>query len=643
LRIAALAMVYLLYRAGEELLGIGRGSGALLGGFSPKWLAGLAAYYLASAVAGGMCVWAFLLPDALLTSLNQNLIPRLIRLGSWRKLIAGAMILGPSSLLLGEWGKHLTTPIFRIVLMSGVAITAGIVISQDARKSLPRIGGVLLVTASVFALAKRLVLVTDYPFKLYWSEGNRLWDYSLYFIRDHYQFVADFSFPSYLAPGRHGLWGMPFTIPDVGIALVRLWDVVLWTGPYFLLGWLLFSPSRIRLSTSARVGLSLWSLLFLTQGGVFAPLILSMALLAWRFDARRVRWVAGLAAAASFYAGISRWTWIVAPAMIAGLWVLLNGDVEPDRRKRLTRGFGVGAAGALGGLSSQLVMAIAFPRPEPVFSTSLNQPLLWYRLLPNPTNEQGILLGALLAVGPLLALLVWGGVKRRSSWGWLEGLGLGLALATFLAVGLTASVKIGGGSNLHNLDMFLVGLMMAVTWAAFRLRGQGRLRWSTLPIGIQGLAILAIAIPSFDVVRSGGPLLLPSDQQVQESLSILRSEVEIASSNGEVLFIDQRQLITFGEIEGVPLVADYELKDMMNQAMSANTVYFDQFRQDLASHRFELIVTDPLPGFVQGSEYEFGEENDAWLEFAAGPLNRYYQPIEKLSVGIWLLAPARDQ
>jgi hypothetical protein len=144
-------------------------------------------------------------------------------------------------------------------------------------------------------------------------------------------------------------------------------------------------------------------------------------------------------------------------------------------------------------------------------------------------------------------------------------------------------------------------------------------------------------------VRSGGPLLLPSDQQVQESLSILRSEVEIASSNGEVLFIDQRQLITFGEIEGVPLVADYELKDMMNQAMSANTVYFDQFRQDLASHRFELIVTDPLPGFVQGSEYEFGEENDAWLEFAAGPLNRYYQPIEKLSVGIWLLAPARDQ
>ena len=78
---------------------------------------------------------------------------------------------------------------------------------------------------------------------------------------------------------------------------------------------------------------------------------------------------------------------------------------------------------------------------------------------------------------------------------------------------------------------------------------------------------------------------------------------------------------------------------MMNQAMSSNQEYFDQFEDDLAAQRFDLIVSDALPGFLRGSDYQFGEENDVWLKFGAGLLKKYYVPIRKLPTGIWLLAP----
>jgi hypothetical protein len=87
------------------------------------------------------------------------------------------------------------------------------------------------------------------------------------------------------------------------------------------------------------------------------------------------------------------------------------------------------------------------------------------------------------------------------------------------------------------------------------------------------------------------------------------------------------------------LILDYELKHMMNQAMSSNQEYFDQFAADLASRRFDLIVSDAIPQFLRGSSYEFGEESDVWFNFVAGPLNEYYVPYRRLPTGVWLLAP----
>ena len=636
LRLMCALLLALLYLAGEDVFEIAIGNALYLGGDSVRWLVGSIGYFIAALALAGVCLWGIAAPSSLIGWYDRALAPRIVRLRSFRWVLAALVVLIPSIILLGIWGKSLTDAAFRILLLCLSAVAAGLLVSDDSTQAFPRIGLSLLVGASVYALAKRLILVTDYPFKLYWSEGNRLWDYSLYFLRSEYLVEGEFTFPTYLTPGRHGLWGLPFLIPGVSIATVRLWDVILWTAPYLLLGWFLFAPKRTNISWPLRLGLSLWVLVYLTLGGVFAPLVVSAILLAWLFNPSRPVRAAVLAAAAGFYAGISRWTWFAAPAVWTGLWILLDTETETGRNRRLIRSIGVGLAGLAGGLLAQAAMSTAFPRPDAVYSTALSQPLLWYRLLPNPVSEQGILRALLIGVGPLLGILVWGGWRRQSRWGWLEWTALGLSLAGFLGIGLAASVKIGGGSNLHNLDMFMMTLLFGLAWVAWAwLRTEGR-SWNALPGGLQVLVVLAVLIPSFDVMRSGRPLRLPDENTVAESLAIIESEAAIA---GEILFIDQRQLLTFGDVEGVPLVMGYELKHLMNQAMSSNQAYFDEFEADLATQRFDLIVSDALPQFLRGSNYQFGEENDAWLEFVAGPLNEHYVPYRRLPTGVWLLAP----
>jgi hypothetical protein len=83
----------------------------------------------------------------------------------------------------------------------------------------------------------------------------------------------------------------------------------------------------------------------------------------------------------------------------------------------------------------------------------------------------------------------------------------------------------------------------------------------------------------------------------------------------QVLFIDQRQLLTFGDVPNVPLIDDYEKKYLMDQAMTGDQAYFEQFYADLASQRFGLIISELLWIKVQGDDENFGDENNAWVKW----------------------------
>ena len=101
-----------------------------------------------------------------------------------------------------------------------------------------------------------------------------------------------------------------------------------------------------------------------------------------------------------------------------------------------------------------------------------DQPLLWSRLFPSSTYPEGIILGLLLAVGPLILFLLYLVISKRWKLNRWQKLGILLPVVLFLMVGLIISVKIGGGDNLHNLDMFLISLIF-VTALAWDGAGKG--------------------------------------------------------------------------------------------------------------------------------------------------------------------------
>ena len=79
--------------------------------------------------------------------------------------------------------------------------------------------------------------------------------------------------------------------------------------------------------------------------------------------------------------------------------------------------------------------------------------------------------------------------------------------------------------------------------------------------------------------------------------------------------------------------------------MLFRSAYFEIFIDDLAHHRFSLIVTEPvLINYVSESERNFGEENNAWVKWVSSPLLCYYREAEYLPwVGVQVLVPRTPQ
>lgn len=639
-RLGCLLIGILLIVAGVNFIQQGLGTGQILEHFSTKWFGALVFYVLGAIFLVLICVRGVINPQNLLSKYLNPLEQRLSALGLRRWLFSVVVMTTLSVVLLGPWGWRFSAFAFRGLLLLVISLIAGLVLPDGVGSRLTRWTISIFLTAAMFIITKYLLQVTGYPFKLTWSEGNRLWDYSLYFGRDRYITQGEFEYPSYLTPGRHGLWGLPFLIPNVTIQILRFWDGVLWTLPSLLLGAVLFLRRDILVQQTMQLGLMLWVFLFLSQGPIYAPLVLSAVLFVWCYD-RYHPWRSLLVTmAACLYAGLSRWTWMFAPALWAALCGLLEQDSNPTLRRRLSWPMILGFAGIVGAISSQILLSVVFPRPQPVYTTAFSQSMLWYRLLPNATNPLGVLPGLVIATGPLLGLVGWAIWRKKLHFDGLQLLGMGGVLIAFLSVGLVASVKIGGGSNLHNLDMFLVALILIAGIVTRVPKWGNEILGGQLPAPAQGMLFLVVIIPSLASISSGGPLQLPADDVTQSAIQLIRTTIEQEAKDGEVLFVDQRQLLTFGHIQGVPLVVEHELKELTNRAMIGDEVLFTDFYRDLAETRFSLIVTAHMPTEWSGRGHPFGEEDDAQLRFIYLPLQTYYQPLVHLEeVGIWLMVP----
>ena len=561
------------------------------------------------------------------------------RLGIWRWPVVVLVLLSSVFFqLFTSPGVVFTDPYLRFLISFSVCTLVAVFITHNQSELVQPLGIVFSISlySSGFILANHLTTITNYPFSLTWSEGNRLYDYSVILGSDRYQYVGTLTLP-YESPGRYLLWGTLFAIPNTPIWLHRGWDAILSTLPYILLGYLVARWSQF--STLARISLALWIFLFLYQGPIYAPLIISAIIIVLTVNQKRM-WLSLVGVMiAGIYASLSRWTWMPAPAIWAVLILVSGLDFTPGEKwKSFVRPLGSATLVAFVGLTAGVLPNISlFDVQEISSSVVVKQPLLWYRLFPNATYSSGILLGLLLATGPVLAGSVWAVISSWWRINWSQGLVYCIAVMATLIVGLVASVKIGGGSNLHNMDMFLLTLAII---AGLIFKGRKEIPWKTWLIPVQALLFLAIIIPAWSAIREGEPLRLPLVDYVRKRITNIQHQVTVEKTKGEVLFMDQRQLLTFGYIRDVTLVPEYEKKYVMDMAMGNNKEYFEVFYNDLAQKRFALIVSEPLRLVEKGQINSFGEENNAWVTWVSNPILCYYKPIKTwIPIKVQLLIP----
>lgn len=575
-----------------------------------------------------------------------------LRGGRWALIILWAV--GAASLFLFDKSQIFNGMYARlslIVLFLGIAAWLA---TGDTQKNWTWQGAVVgaLFFSVVFLFTSRFQKVTSHPFSLYWSEGNRLWDYSIPFGRRLYNYPPGKEIFSLTDIGRRTLWGLPYLLPGVKIWMVRLWDVLMFTVPYLILGWVVFGEERLK-NRCVFLLLGVWAMLFLNQGPIYSPLVIAAILVV--LGRKMPDWLnIVIVMVASYYARTSRFTWMFAPGMWAAMLAFVDQawPVRPSWTKNWLRAMLLGVAGFIGGYllptliergrggsSSQAGLLSV----EGIQQTAGRQPLLWDRLLPNSTYAPGILLGLLIAVAPLLIWLIYLLVRQHWTLHAWQKLAAAALLAAFLAVGLVVSVKIGGGSNLHNLDMFLIGLLL-LAGLAWQAGGRGLfLKMQANPALLNLVLVAIVLIPAAQVIGEASYAPRPAPEITADALAETQGAVAAARQQGEVLFLDQRQLLTFGDVGDVPLVVEYEKKKVMDEAMAADPQYFAPFYADLAAHRFSLIVSEPLQVQYQGGVYQFGNENDAWVRWVSIPMLCYYEKLATYpEVGVELLVPRAE-
>jgi len=542
---------------------------------------------------------------------------------------AGAFYLAPRPLTLS------------ILVLAAVVLSlfGGLLLPGLKSSRSERILFAVLLAAFYFWVGSYLQQIQPYPFSISWSEGNHLWNAALFFTSGTGNPTGEIPFSNYVTPGLYGLRGLPFLFGNGHIMVYRAWEATLWLAPSLLFAWVISKISNLQ-GRHAWL-FTLWGTLFLAQGPVYAPLLLggAVSLLATRSSREWVQRAGMLFG--TLLAGLARWTWMFTP----GLWAIMAlrfRSRDESSRQPHWGALSLDALAVLAGAGlSQLFSYLLTGHVPLTYLATLSHPLLWYRLLPNDTYTPGILIGLVLTTGPLLVALFMTGWHTRDSLNlWDTGLTVLLTAGLALA-GLVISVKIGGGSNLHNLDMFLATLvLLAGLWA---VRGMEEMN-AARPRVLGSTWILALlAMPVAQVVGRVERLSLPDADVTRDALAVIDGLLQSAAMDEEVLFIDQRQLLVFGDYPSLRWDPQFEQVELMDRALASDEDYLNDFYAQLYAQRYRWVLCDPQPVVFKGRSGPFGEENDAWVAAVTIPLLETYQVRYMLDdVGIWIMEPRSE-
>ena len=142
------------------------------------------------------------------------------------------------------------------------------------------------------------------------------------------------------------------------------------------------------------------------------------------------------------------------------------------------------------------------------------------------------------------------------------------------------------------------------------------------------LILLMALIPTLFVLRNLRTFATWDNETAWQTIEQVQEMIDQwVPEDGEVLFIQDRHLLTFGMIEGVKLVPEYEKVFLMEMAMSENETYLSKFQGDIETQRFDLIVIEPLYFYTKPTSEIFSEENNAWIISVNRPIDQTYQVI----------------
>ncbi len=543
-------------------------------------------------------------------------------------------------LVLGPVGEYFASIISRVWFFLLVAYWVAILfrVKQASGRFYYQLLFAALLLATIYKLATYIPEVNTYPFSLGWSETSRYYYASLFFSEKLYGFEIS---PSVLHPSRYLLQSIPFIFSRLTLWGHRFWQVFLWIGftswSSALLAERLVAENRLR-----ELMVFLGSFLFLLIGPVYYHLQVVVIIVLWGYDTKKFGKSLIVIFLASIWAGISRVNWFPVPAMIAATIYLIE---KPFRNKSLLKyllppaiwGF----LGTLTAFGAQTLYVLWSGNDPGEFTSSFTSDLLWNRLFPNATYPLGILPGILIIAIPAFIFLGIFITTYKKRIHWIRWFGIIAMLVVLLAGGLVVSVKIGGGSNLHNYDAFLVLILVVCLYLFFDRLQVDLQSTQVVQVKINWPIWVLIGCTFIFTLMAGHTLQTPDFEFAEQKLEEISTRVaEVVASEGEVLFITQRHLVTFDMIPAVPLVPEYENVFFMEMVMGNNQKYLKQFYTDLENHRFDLIVSSRMARNFKDTTASFAEENNVWVERVTRPLLEEYQSVDIYKkFGIELFSP----
>ena len=173
-----------------ELYTLAPTAGSFLGKLSIIWGSAFVAFLLFNILIFLIIVATVWSPNRLLPYKN-GLLKFRDNLGILRWLFIPASAVIPAYILLfTHLGFILTGPAFRFYFLLGSSLGIAFLLAKGSHEYWTFRSFIygLVFAASIYSFADYLTNVTNYPFPLSWSEGNRFYDYSIYFRADLYNF-----------------------------------------------------------------------------------------------------------------------------------------------------------------------------------------------------------------------------------------------------------------------------------------------------------------------------------------------------------------------------------------------------------------------------------------------------------------------